>query len=229
VTTLRTGTGERGVWARTSINPVLARWRKVWAGLHAQGVLARNVVALFEPLRKPPGEPTVKIDDYLSEAEVETLCSAHADGAGECTRRREAFVHLAPLGLRRGELSGLRWSAVDLDAKEPALSVRATRVNTSAGVIAQDDAKTLTSRRTLPIPPHVITILVKNVDLWQRLDAAAAQYTVDWRWVKGHAGHEGNELADALAPRGVIEFGGSTGAVGAPRRQVQGAQRGRRR
>jgi ribonuclease HI len=70
---------------------------------------------------------------------------------------------------------------------------------------------------------------VKNVDLWQRLNAAAAQYTVDWRWVKGHSGHEGNELADALATRGVIEFGGSTGAVGAPRRKVRGAQRGRRR
>jgi integrase len=117
------------------------------ADLHAQGVLARNVVALVEPLRKPPSEPTMKIDDCLSEAEVETLCSAHADGAGEYSRRREAFVHLALLGLRRGELSGLRWSAVDLDAEEPALSVRATRVNTSAGVCLVPSTSTVGYRR----------------------------------------------------------------------------------
>jgi ribonuclease HI len=40
---------------------------------------------------------------------------------------------------------------------------------------------------------------VKNLDLWQRLDAAAARHRVDWQWVKGHAGHPENERADALA------------------------------
>lgn len=44
---------------------------------------------------------------------------------------------------------------------------------------------------------------VKNVDLWKRLDELAARHHVDWRWVKGHAGHDGNERADALANRGV--------------------------
>jgi ribonuclease HI len=44
---------------------------------------------------------------------------------------------------------------------------------------------------------------VKNVDLWQRLDAARMPHRVDWRWVKGHAGDPGNEAADALANRGV--------------------------
>jgi len=44
---------------------------------------------------------------------------------------------------------------------------------------------------------------VKNVDLWQALDAAQAKHKVDWRWVKGHAGHEGNERADGLANKGV--------------------------
>jgi ribonuclease HI len=43
---------------------------------------------------------------------------------------------------------------------------------------------------------------VKNVDLWQRLDALAVQHHVQWRWVKGHAGDPGNERADALANRG---------------------------
>lgn len=47
---------------------------------------------------------------------------------------------------------------------------------------------------------------VKNVDLWKKLDELAAQHHVDWRWVKGHAGHDGNERADALANRGVAEI-----------------------
>jgi ribonuclease HI len=47
---------------------------------------------------------------------------------------------------------------------------------------------------------------VKNVDLWQRLEQAAAPHQVEWHWVKGHAGHPENERADALA-RGAIEAG----------------------
>jgi ribonuclease HI len=47
---------------------------------------------------------------------------------------------------------------------------------------------------------------VKNVDLWQRLDAAVQRHDVDWQWVKGHSGHPGNERADALANRGIDEM-----------------------
>ena len=43
---------------------------------------------------------------------------------------------------------------------------------------------------------------VKNVDLWQELDQLASQHDVEWLWVKGHAGHEGNERADQLANKG---------------------------
>ena len=46
---------------------------------------------------------------------------------------------------------------------------------------------------------------VKNDDLWKRLDAARARHEVDWRWVKGHAGHELNERADALARKGLAD------------------------
>lgn len=46
---------------------------------------------------------------------------------------------------------------------------------------------------------------VKNVDLWQRLDAAATIHEIDWRWVKGHAGDPGNERADQLANEGLTE------------------------
>ncbi|MGC9460044.1 ribonuclease HI [Vibrio genomosp. F10] len=40
---------------------------------------------------------------------------------------------------------------------------------------------------------------VKNADLWQALDKETARHTVDWRWVKGHAGHRENEMCDELA------------------------------
>ena len=40
---------------------------------------------------------------------------------------------------------------------------------------------------------------VKNVDLWQRLDAALGQHKIKWEWVKGHAGHPENERCDELA------------------------------
>jgi ribonuclease HI len=46
---------------------------------------------------------------------------------------------------------------------------------------------------------------IKNIDLWQRLDAAAARHTVSWIWVRGHAGHPENERADALARARIAE------------------------
>ncbi len=47
---------------------------------------------------------------------------------------------------------------------------------------------------------------VKNVDLWQRLEAAIARHRVHWRWVRGHAGHADNERADKLARAGMKPF-----------------------
>ena len=47
---------------------------------------------------------------------------------------------------------------------------------------------------------------VKNVDLWQRLDSAQSRHRVTWEWIKGHAGHPGNERADELARAGMAPF-----------------------
>jgi ribonuclease HI len=44
---------------------------------------------------------------------------------------------------------------------------------------------------------------VKNADLWRRLDELAALHTIEWIWVRGHAGHVGNERADRLANMGI--------------------------
>lgn len=53
---------------------------------------------------------------------------------------------------------------------------------------------------------------VKNQDLWERLDAAAARHQIEWQWVKGHAGNPGNEAADQLANLGIEDML-ATGAV----------------
>lgn len=47
---------------------------------------------------------------------------------------------------------------------------------------------------------------VKNAELWQQLDAARARHKVEWKWVKGHAGHPENERADELARAGIAEI-----------------------
>jgi len=47
---------------------------------------------------------------------------------------------------------------------------------------------------------------IKNIDLWKRLDIAAARHDVTWEWVKGHAGHPENERADELARAGMAPF-----------------------
>ena len=48
---------------------------------------------------------------------------------------------------------------------------------------------------------------VKNVDLWQELDTALARHDVRWHWLKGHAGHPGNERADMLAREAISTLG----------------------
>ena len=54
---------------------------------------------------------------------------------------------------------------------------------------------------------------VKNADLWQLLDAAAARHEVSWHWVRGHEGHPQNEYANYLATRAAREQSQSNGIV----------------
>lgn len=46
---------------------------------------------------------------------------------------------------------------------------------------------------------------VKNQDLWQQLDTLSQQHHIEWKWVRGHAGHPENERADVLANIGVLQ------------------------
>jgi len=54
---------------------------------------------------------------------------------------------------------------------------------------------------------------VKNRDLWQVLDELNGRHRVHWRWVRGHSGHPENEIADALANRGIDEMGAAVDAA----------------
>ena len=47
---------------------------------------------------------------------------------------------------------------------------------------------------------------VKNEELWRRLDEARQRHDIDWRWVRGHSGHDENERADELARQAMVEF-----------------------
>lgn len=49
---------------------------------------------------------------------------------------------------------------------------------------------------------------VKNAELWRELDELASRHRIEWRWVKGHAGHAENERADALARHGITTLRG---------------------
>ncbi len=57
---------------------------------------------------------------------------------------------------------------------------------------------------------------VKNIDLWQRLEAAIKPHQVEWFWVKGHSGHVENERADALARAGIAQARDAAALDGAP-------------
>ncbi|HVT36236.1 MAG TPA: RNase H family protein [Nevskiaceae bacterium] len=50
--------------------------------------------------------------------------------------------------------------------------------------------------------------------MWQQLEAAAARHRIEWKWVKGHAGDPGNELADALANEGIDEMAALAAGAG---------------
>ena len=178
VADLAAGKGKCKPWARTSINPMLARWRNVWSGLHAEGVVSRNVIALVEPLRRDAGMPAMKTDDSLTIEEVETLTAAHVG------HFREAFILLALLGLRRGEVAGLCWSAVDLNSETPTLTVKATRVATATGTVEQNSAKTARSSRTLPLPARVAAVLKRT-----RAEQEAMRRKAGNLWLGARNGH----------------------------------------
>jgi integrase len=177
VAELLAGTGGRK-WQRNSVNPMLARWRAVWSGLQAEGIIERNVVAMVEPLRKPAGTPALKVTDTLTVEQAEHLLAVHRG------HHHEAFLHLALMGLRRGELAGLRWSAVTLDSETPSVTIHATRISTAGGVFEQTGGKTASAARVLPLPRAATSALKRIRAEQRRIRLAAGRF-----WVGDEDGH----------------------------------------
>jgi integrase len=125
-------------------------------------VLTSNVAALTDP----PRQQVVQREPFTTE-EARTLLSA------ACGDRLEAMYRLAlSLGLRRGELLGLQWRDIDLDAS----TLRVVRtVQRTNGQLIIKEPKTERSRRTLTLPPSAVAALRTHRDrqAWERRGAGA--------------------------------------------------------
>ncbi|MBM4489716.1 tyrosine-type recombinase/integrase [Rhodococcus hoagii] len=129
----------RRPWDANSINPMLNLASRMMDDLVKQGVLVRNVAALID--RVPRKKKEMKT---FTKAEVQMLLSAAAKD------RNEHAWQLALSGLRRGEVCGLRWSDVDLEAGSITIANNRVSVN---GSVVEGDPKTDRSARTLPLTP----------------------------------------------------------------------------
>ncbi|GEE00398.1 integrase [Gordonia spumicola] len=190
---LREGTGPGGrKWARTSINPMRARWQSVWEDLVEQGKVSRNPVELVKPLRKrddpvaSKNKGVLDLSDRLTDAEVARLeaahpptppADAHMRSAPYLAAMRAPMIALGLLGLRRGEMSGLRWSSIDLDTGTMKVAT-STRIAVRGKVIEQNVGKTESAGRWLPLPDPTLAVLRAAKS---RQEAEQARYGERWR------------------------------------------------
>ncbi len=135
----------RRPWGAIAVNKFTQTVAMVLADAQRQGLVARNAAEHVDPVAV--GHCTV---DTYTEAEVSTLLTSIAGD-----RLAHAW-EFALCGLRRGELAGLRWLDIDLDGKT--LSVNNNRVD-AGGKAVENDPKSAMSRRTLPLPDRLVSVL----------------------------------------------------------------------
>jgi integrase len=135
----------RRPWSAVSVNKAIDAWAMMLADAKQQGLVARNVAEHITHVATRH-----KVVDTYTEAEVGALLAAIADD-----RLAHAW-ELALSGLRRGEVAGLRWADVDLKAKT--LSIVNNRVS-AGGTTVENDPKSAMSRRTLPLPDRLVSVL----------------------------------------------------------------------
>jgi integrase len=136
----------RKAWSAVAINKVTQSISAVLADAVRQGLVARNVAEYVDRIEVAHREV-----DTFTEAEVQQFLAAVADD-----RLGHAW-ELALSGLRRGEIAGLRWSDVDLDAKT--LTIVNNRVVAGGKRTVENNPKSLTSGRTLPLPNRLVMVL----------------------------------------------------------------------
>lgn len=179
----------RRPWGAIAVNKFIQTVAMVLADAQRQGLVARNVAEHVDSVAV--GHRGV---DTYTESEVATFL---ASIAGE--RLAHAW-ELALCGLRRGELAGLRWADVDLEGKT--LSVANNRVD-AGGKAVENDPKSATSRRTLPLPERLVAVLkaAKVRQVAERLALGSAyqsgEYVVS------------NEIGDPYHPQVLSRYWGA--------------------
>lgn len=186
VTQLRAGgtithTGRtRGPWGPRAVNKVIASTARLLEDAKRQGLVPRNVAEHVSRVAIAHHDMS-----SFTEDEVRQLLTALEDD-----RLGHAW-HLALSGLRRGEIAGLRWSDVDLDART--LTIANNRVSVR-GRSVEGDPKSFTSRRTLPIPERLAGALAaaRERQRHERLQVGAAY--------RSGAYVVSNEIGDPYSP-----------------------------
>lgn len=142
----KTGKGRtRRPWGAIAVNKFIQAVAMVLADAQRQGLVARNAAEHVDPVAVSHRS----VDTY-TEAEVLALLKSIAgDRLGHAWE-------LALCGLRRGEIAGLRWADVDLDGQT--LSIANNRVD-AGGRAVENDPKSAMSRRTLPLPDRLVSVL----------------------------------------------------------------------
>ncbi|WP_100480095.1 site-specific integrase [Mycobacteroides abscessus] len=136
----------RKPWGPKAVNKVIAATSRLLEDAHRQGLVPRNVAVGVT--RVASSHQT--LDTFTTGEVKEFLAKVDQDD-----RLAHAW-HLALTGLRRGEIAGLRWSDVDLDAHT--LTIVNNRVS-AGGRSVENDPKSFTSRRTLPLPERLVSAL----------------------------------------------------------------------
>ncbi|KEF98360.1 hypothetical protein K883_01363 [Mycobacterium sp. TKK-01-0059] len=152
----------RKPWGPKAVNKVIAATARLLEDAHRQGFVPRNVAVGVT--RVASSHQSL---DTFTQSEVQRLLAALKDD-----RLAHAW-HLALSGLRRGEIAGLRWSDIDFDSGT--LTIANNRVS-AGGRAVENDPKSFTSRRTLPLPERLVVALrdARERQRQERIEAGTA-------------------------------------------------------
>jgi integrase len=136
----------RRAWSARSLNKAVDGWRALLAYGVERRELSHNVAASMRKVPRVRREMATYTPDEIGRV----LRAADSDRNGH-------LWYLALSGLRRGEIAGLKWSDIDLEAGT--LTVTRNRVQAGAGAVVENAPKTASSRRTLPLDQGLVAVL----------------------------------------------------------------------